>query len=322
MTTARQLKLGLVGAGWVAQQHLDVIAALDGVAAAGIVSRSRAKAEQLAEKYKIAVCAADLAGLVREAKPDALMLLVSEDQMFAVANEALKYKLPLFLEKPSGLTPAENLKLAKAAEQLAVPNMVGFNRRYYSIFHQGLEIIKRHGRLLGVAVEGHERMWRVRDLKKFPENVLANWLFANSTHTIDLLRFFGGEVKTVKALAHKLKEARGDQFAAVFELASGALGNYSAHWYSPGGWRAVLYGEGVTVEFKPLEKGVWTDREFKTHEIEPDPVDVKFKPGFYRQLEAFARLVREGKQDWPLLDLSGAYQTMKLAEEISYGPEK
>ena len=123
----------------------------------------------------------------------------------------------------------------------------------------------------------------------------------------------------MNSIAHKYLETRGDQFAAVMEMASGAIGQYSAHWHSPGGWKVVLYGEGVTVEFKPLEKGFWTDKDFKTHEIAADEADLKFKPGFLRQMEAFEQLARNGRKAWPMTDLEGSYQTMLLAQKISSG---
>ncbi len=312
----KKIRLGLIGAGWVARQHLESIKAVDWIETAGITSRTRSKAEQLASEYRIPACLDNLESLVQQTSPDALMILVSEDQLFNVTSLALRCKLPLFIEKPAGLSPEETFKLSELARQQSVPTMVGFNRRYYSIFRKGLDIICQHGPLLGVAVEGHERMWRIREGKKFSECVMENWFYLNSTHTIDLLRFFGGEVKAVKSIARRYIERGGDQFAAIVELESGAIGQYNAHWYSPGGWKVVLYGDGVTVEFKPLEKGFWTDKDFKTHEIEPDEPDVKFKPGFFRQLEAFGNLVRYGKSEWPMLDLSGAYKTMLLAKEI------
>jgi predicted dehydrogenase len=295
-----------------------VIQAIDGIEAVGITSRTQAKAEQLASAFGIKSCAEDVPSLIARARPDALMVLVNEDQMVKVVSQVIPCGLPLFIEKPAGLTPEENLRLAALAEQYALPTMVGFNRRYYSIFHKGLKIIQEHGLLLGVAVEGHERMWRIREGKKFSEEVMADWIFANSTHTIDLLRFFGGEPSHVTSLAHRhMREARGDQFAAIMELERGAIGHYQAHWYSPGGWRVVLYGEGVTVEFKPLESGRWIDKSFQAHEIEPDEMDQKFKPGFYHQMAAFAEFVRHGKMTWPMLDLQGAYMTMLLAKNIS-----
>ena len=92
--------------------------------------------------------------------------------------------------------------------------MVGFNRRYYSIFHKGLDVIDKHGRLLGVSIEGHERFWKIVN-GGFPDTVKENWIYANSTHTIDLLRLLGGEIKSIHTLSKRLKEKNGDQFVRI-----------------------------------------------------------------------------------------------------------
>ena len=310
------VRVGIIGAGNMARKHLAAMAALEWMKPVGIVSRTRAKAEHLARDFAIAHCFDHAGDLVAQARPDALMILVNEDQMFDVVRAAVPYGLPLFVEKPAGLTPGQNLALAQLAQQKNIKSMVGFNRRYYSVFHKGLEIIGQHGPLLGIHVQGHERFWRVREAGTFKQDVMDHWIYANSTHTIDLLRFFGKEVSAVKVMRHSLREPRGDQFAALMQTASGAIGQYQSHWYSPGGWSVVLYGDGVTVEFKPLEQGRWTDREFKTHEIAADECDVRFKPGLYRQMEAFGHMVRTGQLPWPGLDLQGSYQTMRLAEDL------
>lgn len=310
-----KVRVGLIGAGGIARKHLDVIRDIEGIEAVGITSRTQSKAEELAREYEIPVCARDVDALIKEAKPNALMVLVSFDQMYTVSSCVIPFGLPLFIEKPPGLTPDEAKSLVELAEKYSVRTMVGYNRRFYSIFHKGIEIIRKHGELMGVGVEGHERFWKSADNLKEP--VRSQWIYANSTHTIDLLRFFGGEPSGISAISRSRVEKNGDQFAAVMELESGAIGNYVAHWYSPGGWRVVLYGEGVTVEFRPLESGRWTDKQFKTYDIEPDDVDLKYKPGFYRQMQVFSAMVRDGKLSWPGQDLSAAYRTMILAQKIS-----
>ena len=45
------IRLGIVGAGYIAQEHLKVIQAMDNVNAVGITSRTSLKAEDLARKY-------------------------------------------------------------------------------------------------------------------------------------------------------------------------------------------------------------------------------------------------------------------------------
>ncbi|MBE7423392.1 MAG: scyllo-inositol 2-dehydrogenase (NAD(+)) [Bacteroidia bacterium] len=311
------VRLGVVGAGNIAAKHLEALEGLAGASVVGIASRTRAKAAALAARFRIPCVADDLDGLLREARPDGLLILVSAANIAEVTRQAMRTGLPLFVEKPAGLTPAESAELARLAGELGVRSMVGYNRRYYSVFHQGIEVIRRHGPLLGLLIEGHERIDAVRAAGRQPDAVLHGWIYANATHTIDLLRFFGGEVDEMHCLAHRRREPLGDQFAAIMNFDSGALGEYSAHWLSPGGWRVMLSGQGVTVEFKPLEAGVWIDAKGQRHEIAPSEADQRYKPGFHGQMAAFCRLVRGEDPGWPAQDLAGAHRTMQLAARMT-----
>ena len=310
-----ELRLGIVGAGNIAKEHLKVIQTIEGLVVSGIVSRTRDKAEQLASEFGECQVYESPEDLIHKTEAQALLILVSADQIFPVVQNLCSLGVPMFLEKPPGLLPEQTRKLVECVENHGTLAMVGFNRRYYSVFHKGLELIRKHGELLGVAVEGHERFWRIKD--RVSTTIREEWIYGNSTHTIDLLRFFGGELSELHAFSSSFLEKKGDQFSVTMSFKSGALGNYLSHWYSPGGWSVRLFGEGITVEFKPLEKGTWQDTSFKTFEIEPDEVDEKFKPGFYRQIEAFSRMVRTGKLEWPALDLRGAMKTMELAEKFA-----
>lgn len=312
------IRLGIVGAGNIAREHLKVIHALEGVKVSGIASRTVSKARELANVYAIGHVYESLDDLVEKCSMDAMLVLVSADQIFGVAQRLIPSRVPLFIEKPAGLHPAQTKTLAKLADKHGTKNMVGYNRRFYSIFHKGLEIINEHGGLLGIAVEGHERFWKIVN-GGIPEVIRENWIYANSTHTIDLLRLFGGNTLKIHTLRKTLKEKNGDQFVAALEFESGSLGTYTSYWFSPGGWSVKLYGDGATVEYMPLEKGTWIDTDFNRYEITPDEVDTKFKPGFYRQMQAFIELVQTGRLSWPGMDLESAVMTMELARRCAHG---
>jgi len=316
----KPVRIGLIGAGNIARQHLLAMARLADVEAVGLTSRTRAKAEALAGEFAVPLVADSPRELVEQARPDALMVLVPPQTMAAMTHSCLDLGLPLFLEKPVGLSVAEAEDVARAAAAQGARTMVGFNRRHYSVFRQGMEKIRERGRLLAVLVEGNERMNVVRGTKRFSEEVIRAWLFANATHTIDLLRHFGGEPEQVLSLCSSLREPLGDQFAACLRFAGGALGSYTANWHSPGGWGVVLKGEGVTVEFKPLETGRVTYADGTALTLEPDAADQGVKPGFVAQLAAFARLVRTGRLDAPCQDLAGALLTMRLAARLAEEP--
>ena len=315
-TVNRPLRVGLIGAGLIARQHLTAMGRVPELQAVGMASRTRAKAEVLAAEFGIGQVCDSPGELVRQVRPDALMVLVSPQAMAQVAVQCLDFGLPLFLEKPVGLSVAEAEEAARIAGEKGVLSMVGFNRRHYSIFQKGLRKVLERGRLLSVQVEGSERVSVARGTGRFTDEVLRAWVFANATHPIDLLRHFGGEPEEVCAFATSLHEPLGDQFVAALRFPGGVLGSFTGNWHSPGGWAVVLKGEGVTAEFRPLETCRLTFADGTTETLEPDADDAAVKPGFTGQLKAFARLVPTGVLAPPSQDLAGALATMRLAGRL------
>ena len=61
------IRLGVIGARNIAQEHLKVIQAIDGVSVAGITSRTISKAEELANAYAINDVFVDLDTLIENA---------------------------------------------------------------------------------------------------------------------------------------------------------------------------------------------------------------------------------------------------------------
>ena len=175
------IRVGIIGAGHIANEHLKVIKAMDSVRAVGITSRTLSKTEELAKTFHIENVYETVDDLLKGCMPDGLMILVSADQIYNVALNLIPIGIPLFLEKPPGLVPEQTKTLSKLAEKHGTKNMVGYNRRYYSIFHKGLKIINQNGGLLGLAVEGHERFWKIAG-RNIPGEIRENWIYGNSTH--------------------------------------------------------------------------------------------------------------------------------------------
>ena len=294
---------------------LKVINSIDGVNVSGITSRTIEKAKKLSKKFSINNIYDNINNLIKNCSLDGIMILVSADQIFDIAKKLIPLNIPLFIEKPPGLTPEETRVLAALANQYDTKNMVGFNRRFYSIFQKGIDIINEKGSLLGLAVEGHERFWNIKQ-SDILDTIRKNWIYANSTHTIDLLRFFGGEIKNFVSYSKSINENFEDQFVAAMEFESGTIGSYTSHWHSPGGWSVKLYGNNVTVILNPLEKGKWIDTKFDEHIIEMDQIDSDFKPGFYSQQICFCNMIKTGKLDWPAQSLLDSSLTMDLAKKF------
>ena len=307
-------KLGIVGAGYIAEKHLEVLSSLKNVLIINIFSRTKKKSIALSKKYKIEYVSDNFNNFISDVRLDGILVLVSAEQIFKIVKKLLTYKIPLFVEKPIGLNFEETKKLIDINKIYNTKIMVGYNRRFYSIFDKGLKEIYKRGKLLGVSIEGHERFWKINNIITSKER--KNWIFSNSIHTIDLLRFFGGEIKKMYSLKKKLYEKNGDQFNSIFEFSSGVIGNYVSHWYSPGGWSVKLYGEGITIIFNPLEEGFILDSNFRAHKINPIKEDKKFKAGFYNQMKCYINMIIKDKLEWPGQSLEDSFKTTKIAKKL------
>ena len=309
------LRLGIVGAGHIAKKHLEVVSKIKGLKVTSITSRTYKKAKFLAKDFNINYVFKDIKNMIKEDKPDGLLILVSAENIYKITQKIIPYKIPFFVEKPPGLNLSEIKKLSFLSSKYKVINMVGFNRRFYSNFILGAKIIKKHGKLLGITIEGHERFWKIKNL--ISKKNRDSWIYSNSSHVIDLFRFFGGEIISTKSFTRNIHNKNPDQFSSIIKFKNGIIGNFISNWYSPSGWSVVLHGEKVMVEFKPLEEGVWIDQKFVKHKIKNDIKDMEYKPGFYMQMNAFKKLLVTKEMIWPSQDLNSSLKTFELIRLIN-----
>ena len=307
---SKKINIGIIGCGGITIEYLKVFKLFRSFKIQGITSKTNKNCERIATKYKIKKIYKNYIEMAQDNKIDAIFILVSYKSIYEVSSSVMKYSKPLFIEKPPGLSLKETKKLSILAKKYKIKNMVGFNRRFYSIFEKGLNIISAKGKLLGLSIEGHERAWN----KKFD---LSKWLFANSIHTLDLVDYFGGKIKSKKSYVKRYKKLQSN-IVCNFKFFSGTIGTYHSFWYSPGGWSVKLYGEGVTVVFKPLEKGYYYNNLSSQKKIiKPNNYDLKYKPGFYKQLKIFENYLLNNKKDIKMHDLQSCLKTIKLINAIS-----
>ena len=109
----KQFKAGLVGAGHIAEFHLQALKRIPGVEVVGICDLDRAKAEALAGKFNVPVVES-LAAL-RAAGADVIHVVTPPHTHAAVATEALKAGCHVFVEKPLATDADECVRLRDLA---------------------------------------------------------------------------------------------------------------------------------------------------------------------------------------------------------------
>lgn len=200
------MRVAVIGAGNIAEKHLEVLQSFADVEMVAISSRGHPRIDALADRFNIREKFNDYHKMLDTVSADAVFVLVSAMQIVPVAAECLKRGIPTLLEKPPGLSAKETAGLAQIARETNCLNIVALNRRFYSVMQRAREEILGVGPLVSVLVEGPERLGEVKAVGIHPPEIIAGLLFANSIHCIDLLRYFGGDVEHIAATASQWDE--------------------------------------------------------------------------------------------------------------------
>lgn len=311
----KKWKIAIVGSGYMAQEHAKAFASLPNVEIAGVCGRSRMRAEALAFTYGVPVYD-NVAALYAATQADAVVVAVNELSARAVCLAALAHPWLCFLEKPVGIDLPQAEEITAAAKRAGTRAYVALNRRSYGSTRNALKELASDDGARLISVLDQQDMVSARESGQ-PEEVVRNYMYANSIHLIDYLNLFGrGEIVAVQPTQHWNAENPGNVVATV-HYASGDVGVYQAVWNGPGPWSVTVTNPKVRLELRPLEKlGIQRRGERRLTETPTDAIDIEFKPGLRYQAEQIVEVL-EGRPA-SLATLDEATRSMALCADI-YG---
>ena len=304
------MKTILIGFGDISSKHIQVLNELN-CEIVGIFSRDYAYAKLEGKKLGIT----KIFQTIEEAMTldcDFFVIMTSAEHNCNVLKQFIPLKKPILIEKPVGFSSKELDDVIKLNKNFSTPVMVGANRRFYSIFHLALDYLtSKNLKINSIYVEAPERLSDISK-EKFSSNTKKHWMFVNSIHCIDIIRFFSGDIETISSFSNPSELA----FNAIGVSKKNIKFMYNSNWLSPGTWSVTIYADNTRIVFNPLENcKIFTKDSVK--EIIPSEKDIKFKPGFYFQLKHFLEnVVMKNQFIWPCSDLDDHKKSLELIEKI------
>ena len=214
-----------------------------------------------------------------------------------VLSECLKVVIAngvanILIEKPAAVSIEELESIKDDFAAVADNILVAYNRRFYASVIEAERLIAEDGGLDAMNFEFTEWTHKIDPSKKRIE-VLNNWFFANSTHVVDMAFFLAGKPAEWAAFSRggSLNWHEKTIYSGAGVTEKGVLFSYLSHWESAGRWGVELLTSKRKIILKPLEgiqlqpKGTITA---VPHEFD-DTIDKEYKPGLYRQVEAFIK---------------------------------
>jgi predicted dehydrogenase len=138
------LEVAIVGCGKIADAHAAQIGRIAGCEIVGVCDREPLMARQLAERFPVRRCFADLAQLLDGARPDVVHVTTPPASHFEIARTCLKAGCHVYVEKPLALDAEQTRALLALASENGRTLTVGHDdqfthaaRRLRALVHEG-----------------------------------------------------------------------------------------------------------------------------------------------------------------------------------------
>jgi myo-inositol 2-dehydrogenase / D-chiro-inositol 1-dehydrogenase len=309
----RPLRVAIVGAGWIAEDHRAALGNL-GHRLAAVCDVDRERAERLARGG--AAVYEDWQALLEQEELDALWVATPPRLHAAPAAAALERGLPVYLEKPVARTLEDADAIVAAWRRSGVVCAVGYQWHATEALEPLREALagQEIAALLGVSVgPTASRPWFL-ERAGGGGNVLER-----GSHQLDLQRAVAGDVDAVQATASAVALAQGegergdieDAATLVLRFASGAVGTVVVAWTrqgQPGTYSLDVVASEATLH---LELDPWFRLTGRSGERELD-VSMQVHP-FERSVRRFVDAVRAGTPAAVFCTPADARETLRTA---------
>lgn len=301
-----KVRVGVIGVGYVSQNNfMPVLPRMDDVEIVGIMANHLEKAQRAQRMCGAENAVATLEELVDLGLDGAFVLTpkaVHAQQIEFLLNAGVD----VYSEKPMATTLKDAARMVELSEKTGKKLMIGFNRRYAPVVQRAKEV---YTDLLPDVIIGQKN----RPATEYHATL------ENAVHIVDLMRFFGGEVRDVHAIS-KYTDPDYETFTtAMLHFENGASGMLIAD-RSSGQWEEniEIHGGNHTVQIKMPDSVTIVDGK-AMHTTEMTPMAMGWarsedKLGFSYAIRHFVDCLKEDKT--PLTNAQDAFKTHVLLDRI------
>ncbi len=312
-----ELKVGFVGAGNLARQmHYPSVAEIEGARIVAACDLDEQRLDEVCQKYGIEHRYTDYRKMLDEQELDAVFVILRPHHLFDVVADCLERKLPVFTEKPLGVTSDQARHLARLAEENGVPTMVGFNRRFIPVLNEAKRRVEQGGEIIQAVSEFYKLH------SGYYYRGAVGVLESDIVHAIDTLRYLVNDrpARNVVSAVGRFYARVDNAFCALVEFEGGAIGVLLSNWAVGGRvHRFEVHSKGVSA---------YIDPETETHIIanngrEPEVLTTagaagseerRINYGFAGEDAHFIRCLRSGTNPRP--SFADAVHTWELVDAV------
>lgn len=141
------LRIGIVGCGKIADDHLSQIKRIDGCEVVGVCDKEMLMAQQLAERFSVRRCFDDLDEMLSAVAPDVIHITTPPASHFVLAKQCIEFGAHVYVEKPFTVTEQEARDLIALAQEKDRKVTVGHDDQFRHVARRMRELV--HSGYLG-----------------------------------------------------------------------------------------------------------------------------------------------------------------------------
>jgi predicted dehydrogenase len=332
------LKIGIVGLGWVAGAHLETFKQVKGAKVVAVCSRRKLDPKEVQAKYGLPLKVyQDYDQMLADTSIDVIDVCTEHPLHPAQAIAAAKAGKHLVIEKPLAIKWDDVKAMRDAVKKAKVQACVCFEVRYSAHFQMAKSVVDEG--LLGDLHYGEvdyyhgigpwygQFNWNVK------KAMGGSSLLTAGCHALDaLLLLMGAEVEEVMSYSNKSKSPMFKPYeydttsVTILRFKGGKIGKvasvtdciqpYYFHCHLVGSEGSLLDNRIHSHKIKGLNKSQWST--LSTHLI--DSGDVKDHP-YQPQFQAFVDATLAGKK-MPLTDFDTAFESHRVVFAADLSAEK
>lgn len=229
----KKIKIGLIGCGRIAQDHLRAFAKIKNVTIQAVADSAPEKAKSTAEQYE---CNAyvDYRKMVKSEELNAVVISTPPSEHAKMSIRAMSCGLHVFCEKPFAIDTTEAQEMCRWARRKKLILMMASKFRFVDDVVQAKAIVES-GLLGRVVLFENVLCSRVDMTNRWnsKKNVSGGGvLIDNGTHSVDIARFLLGHISLIQAqFGCQIQDMQVEDTARVyFQTESEVMGTIDLSW--------------------------------------------------------------------------------------------
>ena len=309
-----KIKIGIIGAGYIAGVHAGILTNDDRVSLNAIHDVVPSCAEKIARSHN-----ARIASSAEEVidSCDAIYITTPNTKHVPLAIAATAAGKHVFCEKPLATTVVDAELVLERANESSGIFQVGHNRRFAPVYARLRQMLDEthHPHSAHIKMNRGELL---RPVWTGDPSVTGGFLFETTIHMFDMMRFLFGEVESLLAIGSTHEYAEVDDFSVLIRFANGMhatlASSADASWLFPFE-RVEVFCHHSTLVTREMETLVCSSNiagHFTEQSMQQLPRDEKW--GYVQEDRAFIDAIMNGMP--PPVTAFDGFMSVKLVDAV------